>query len=86
MQQATYRFIRASNPKGFLSTNTASTDALNVLENWTNFSECRSYETIEDEDESLIAKLLFKNSDASAGTELDRICDDFGIVREHVLP
>lgn len=85
---ATYKFDRdPQSISGFLSTQRASTDALNVLEAWQSRRSDRAYEVLRDEDgpdESLEARVSFAASDESAGQHLEQLCLESGLRRTYV--
>ena len=56
MIKTRYEFTRGKGMPGFSSTNRASTDALNALQQWV-AKPNRTYEVHQDEDDSLIADL-----------------------------
>jgi len=85
MPSGRYRFVRKSNSiEGFASTNRPSTDALNVVNIWSNAQPQRSFTILIDEDEQLVADLTWSETDSSAGPSLDGACDKFGIERSYV--
>lgn len=84
MTTAQYKFERASGASGFLSENRASTDALNALGEWQEADSERGVETVIDEDETLVANLSWRESDKSAAHDLDRACQNHGVMRSHV--
>lgn len=80
MPSGRYRFVRSSNSiKGFLSSNTPSTDALNVVSIWSSAQPQRSYTILVDEDEQLLVELSWNESDVSAGPDLEETCHKFGV-------
>ena len=69
---------------GFMSPNRASTDAAGVVSNWS-ASAGRSYQTLQDQDDLLIAKLSYQEDDErAAADDLNRRCADKGIKRETI--
>ena len=69
---------------GFMSPNRASTDAVGVVINWS-ASAGRSYQTLQDQDDLLIAKLSYQEDDErAAADDLNRRCADKGIKRETI--
>ncbi len=85
MIKAIYRFTRDSQSvPGFISQNTPSTDALNVVLRWKDKHTARSYQTIHDGDELLEALLSWTDDDSTVGTDLDSLCTELGIVRVFV--
>jgi len=84
MQNGRYRFSRLSRSiEGFLSTNTASTDALSALLTWSNVRAERRYDVISDDDEFLAADLFWNETDLGAGQDLDDACCKFGVERSY---
>ena len=84
MNRARYRFVRKNKSiKGFLSSNSPSTDALNAVDNWSNAKPQRSYTTLVDENEQLLVELSWSESDDSAGPDLEESCHKFGVNRFH---
>lgn len=82
MAEAKYTFIRKTDhPSGFLSANRPSTDAVSALSHWSGESDGRSYEEIADDDMALIARLYWHEQDVRAGTDLNALCDQFGVRR-----
>lgn len=85
MPSGRYRFVRNSNStKGFLSSNRPSTDALSVVNIWSNAQPQRSYAILIDEDEQLLVDLSWSESDVSAGPDLEETCYKFGVERSYV--
>lgn len=85
MPSGRYRFARKSNSiEGFASRNRPSTDALNVVNIWSNAQPQRSFSILGDEDEQLLADLSWSEADISAGPNLDDTCDKFGVERFYV--
>ena len=85
MPSGRYRFVRKLNSiEGFVSTNRPSTDALNVVNIWSNAQPQRSFTILIDEDEQLVADLTWSETDPLAGPSLDGACDKFGIERSYV--
>ena len=69
---------------GFMRTNSASTDADGVVRNWA-ASAGRSYQTLHDQDELLIAKLSYQEADERvAADDLNRRCAEQGLKRETI--
>ncbi|WP_156820711.1 hypothetical protein [Thioalkalivibrio thiocyanodenitrificans] len=81
MQTATYSFIRSKDISGFLSRNRASTDARQALEQWRAARPGRGYEVMLSEDELLLARLSWEDSDEDAGPDLDGQCGQVGVER-----
>lgn len=80
-----YKFVRKNNSvEGFASRNRPSTDALNVINIWSNAQPQRSFNILVDEDEQLVADLTWSETDPSAGPNLDDTCYKFGIERSYV--
>lgn len=80
MISARYRFVRLLNVAGFLSRNRVSTDSVRALELWRQ-SGSRSYEVVEEDDDWLIADLVFDPTDPRVGSVLEDLCDRCGIER-----
>lgn len=69
---------------GFMRTNSASTDADGVVRNWA-ASSGRSYQTLHDQDDLLIAKLSYLEADErAAADDLNRRCTELGLKRETI--
>ena len=69
---------------GFMSPNRASTDAVGVVINWS-ASAGRSYQTLQDQDDLLIAKLSYQEGDErAAADDLNRRCAERGLKRETI--
>lgn len=83
MTTTKYLFERANNLAGFFSTQRASTDALNALQQWI-VKPDRSYNVKLDEDEVLAVELSFLDSDHSAEPDLDTACENFGVKRKYI--
>jgi hypothetical protein len=85
MLSGRYKFVRKLNSvEGFVSRNRPSTDALNVVNIWSNAQPQRSFTILVDEDEQLVAELTWSETDPSAGPSLDSTCDNLGIERSYV--
>lgn len=84
MPSGRYKFVRSNNVKGFLSSNRPSTDALNAVSIWSSAQPQRSYDTVVDEDEQLLADLSWGESDDSAGQDLEENCRKFGVEHSFV--
>ena len=84
MHKAWYTFTRSDGVAGFSSTNRASSDALNALEQWKSSGSGRTYKKVEDLDESLTAELSFNESDTSSGLDLEAISEKLGVERTYV--
>ena len=86
MPSGRYKFVRKNNSvEGFVSKNRPSTDALNVVNIWSNAQPQRSFTILVDEDEQLVADLTWDETDpSSAGPSFDDACDKFGIERSYV--
>lgn len=67
-----------------LSTNRPSTDATSALSHWRGEADGRSYHEVADDDASLTAQLSWSDDDSRAGTDLDAICEKFGVERKAV--
>jgi len=82
---ATYRFSRAINPEGYLSQNSASTDALNALGEWADSDATWDFVIDGDTEDFLTATLTFGDEHLDqVGRRLDRSCANHGVVREVV--
>jgi|CXWL01.1.fsa_nt_gi hypothetical protein len=80
MPSGRYRFVRRSNSiEGFVSKRRASTDAIEIVENWSKKESQRSYNILIDEDDELVADLTWSETDFSVGTSLESACDELGI-------
>jgi hypothetical protein len=66
---------------GFLSSQRASTDALNALFKWEAKIAGRSHEVIHEEDDVIQASLTCDPSDSDAGSDLDACCAQHGVQR-----
>ena len=84
MPTGRYWFTRSSGINGFFSNNRASTDALNALSEWSSKQTRRSYEELKDEDETLLARLSWSESDIDAGQDLDNACLSCGVEHSYV--
>lgn len=77
---AKYAFQRDERSrKGFLSTNSISTDAINALERWRAKADQRSYEIVADDEGLLAAQLVWNCGDERVGNDLDAARDEFGV-------
>lgn len=83
MIRSHYIFTRdGNNPFGLLSNQRPSTDALKVLSQWKNRESNRRFKVIDNRnDESLEAELTWSDDDIFAGSQLDQLCQEFGICR-----
>ncbi|RFC37965.1 MAG: hypothetical protein DID89_2727548616 [Candidatus Nitrotoga sp. CP45] len=85
MPSGHYKFVRKSNSvEGFGSKNRPSTDALNALKFWSNAQPQRSITILVDEDEQLLANLIWSEEDTSAGSSLETACDKHGVECSYV--
>lgn len=85
MPSGRYKFVRKNNSvEGFVSRNRPSTDALNVVNIWSNAQPQRKFTILVDEDEQLVADLTWSETDPSVGPSLDDACNKFGIERSYV--
>lgn len=67
-----------------MRTNSASTDADGVVRNWA-ASAGRSYQTLHDQDDLLVAKLRYQEDDErAAADDLNRRCAEQGLKRETI--
>ncbi len=80
---ASYRFTRALNSLAtFVTTNSASTDALNALEVWQSAAGMtRAYEKLNDNPGELVARLSWQDSDSQSGPDLQVATEKFGVQR-----
>ena len=77
-----YSFFRAKkNVHGFLSTQSAGTDAFNAISNWQNLGKGRSYNILLEEKDFLNAEISCNDNDMTAGKELDQQCFAHGVKR-----
>lgn len=67
------------------STNQPSTDATSALSHWRGKADGRSYQEVADDDVSLTVQLSWSDDDTRAGTDLDAMCDEFGVERKAVV-
>ena len=87
MPTARYKFSRdTTSMRGFQRGNRASTDAINALSEWSNAVVSRSCEVQFEEDETLIADIMWNEADCTAGKNLDYLCRRFGVTRSRVDP
>ncbi len=68
--------------RGSQSTNQPSTDATSALEYWRGEAVGRSCEKVTEDDASLTAQLSWSDDDTKAGSDLDTMCDRFGVERK----
>jgi hypothetical protein len=86
MPTARYKFFRdTKSMRGLQSGNRASTDAISALSDWSN-AICRSYEVQLEEDETLVADIMWSEADDAAGPNLDDFCRNFGVIRSYIGP
>ena len=83
MPTARYKFVRDTGVPGGLSNNSASTDAILALSDWSNSHSRRSYDVQVDEDNILIAELTWDDAD-DASPGLDAACVEWGVQRSYV--
>ena len=83
MQTAIYKFNRSESLNGFLSRNQLSTDALQALQSWCNYPG-RSYESVRNEGEVLVARLQFDKHDTFAGLHLESECEECGVYKTYL--
>lgn len=81
MPSGTYKLSGNSSVVRFLSRNRASTDAVSALAEWRALHTGRSFETVEDTDEFIVAELAVSEDDAQAGPDLQRLGENFGVQR-----
>jgi hypothetical protein len=80
MASHVYYFDRdISTSSGFMSSQRASSDAINVLEKWQSGHAGRASVQIHEGEEIICAELHFDTADQLAGEELGRCCRQFGI-------
>lgn len=83
MPKAKYVFCRNDRiPRGFLSSNDPGTDATSALSHWRGAAVERSCEKVAEDDVSLTAQLSWSKDDTRAGSDLDTMCDKFGVERK----
>ncbi len=69
---------------GFMRSNRASTDAIGMVVNWS-ASAGRSCQTLQDQDDLLIAKLSYQEEgEQAAADDLNRRCTELGLKRETI--
>ena len=84
MPAARYKFIRDTNsPSGLFSENTASTDAVRALTEWKSEASGRACEWRLDERGTLIAEVIWQDSDSSAVDDLYNACRAVGVSTIH---
>ena len=87
MKIAHYRFARNNKSiEGAVSNNQLNTDALNAVNTWAKAKPQRSFDILEDEDEKLLLKLSWSESDGSAGPDLEQHCIKKGVERIYEQP
>ena len=79
MPSGLFKFSSDCSMVRFMSSNSPSTDAMNVLSKWRDMKPGRDFETIEDTDDHLVAKLIFADNDDSAGPHLQQFGSQFGV-------
>ncbi len=85
MPSGRYRFVRDNkNVAGKMSSQRASTDAINGLGAWAHAVPGRSFTEVYDDDESLVANLIWKDADHDAGPGLEGACLQVGVERLHL--
>lgn len=78
-------FTRDTNSQiGFQSTNRASTDAINALEQWKLKVVDREYQVQQDFDNALVASLTMDSRDTTAGPDLEAECVRSGVIHKMV--
>lgn len=84
-QSAIYLFTRDErSPAGFLSQNSAATDAAGVVLNWA-AKPGRSYQTLHDRDDVFIALLTWDDAELQAAADdLNERCSNRGLKREGI--
>lgn len=81
-QSCTYQFTRDTKT-GFFRRNSGPTDALNVLSQWSNAGQGRSFEQLRETEDELVARVSFETRDqAAAAQDMNRLCAEFGVHRE----
>lgn len=86
LMNVTYNFSRENSPAGFLSQNSASTDALNALGEWADGEDAWDFVIDEDAEDFLTATLSFEDEHLNrVGRRLDLACANHGVVRVVVL-
>lgn len=87
MKTSIRQFTRdPSSQAGFQSTNRASTDAINALEQWKLSVTDRDYQVQHATDNELIALLTIDYRDTNAGPDLDAECARCGVIHKTVSP
>lgn len=84
MPSGKYKFTGDGSIVRFLSRNRPSTDALNVVHRWRDMFPGRTFETIEDTDNHLVAKLSVADGDEAAGPQLQALGVQHGVQYEFV--
>ncbi len=83
MPKVKYVFCRNDKSRrGSQSTNQPSTDATSALSHWCGEAVGRSCEEVAEDDASLTAQLSWSDGDTKAGSDLDTMCDRFGVERK----
>ncbi|RWA45674.1 hypothetical protein AU476_01175 [Cupriavidus sp. UYMSc13B] len=85
-KSATIRLFRRdpNSQIGFQSTNRASTDAINALEQWKLMVIDREYLVQQDTDDELVVLLTMDSRDTTAGPDLDTECARCGVSHKMV--
>lgn len=77
-----YYFYRDNgSAAGLLSSQRASTDVINALEEWKSGNATRQYESLHQNDEIILAELQFDPADQFASDDLSKSCIERGIRR-----
>ncbi|CAG9169939.1 hypothetical protein [Cupriavidus pinatubonensis] len=80
-------FTRDPNSQvGFQSTNRASTDAINALEQWKVKVVDRDYQVQQDFDNALVVLMTMDARDTTAGLDLEAECVRCGVIHKMVEP
>lgn len=82
MPAGSYKFTGDGSVVRLFSRNRPSTDALNVLHRWRGMQPGREFETIEDTDKHLVAKLTIVGGDDEAGPQLQALGAQYGVQHE----
>ena len=80
MPTGCYSFTRSKSIEGLFSKNRESTDALSALDEWSSKQTERRFEILED-NETLLARLSWSESDKNARQDLNNACLRCGVER-----
>lgn len=77
-----YKFFRDSKSiKGFESSNTPSTDVINVLEIWAKSNSQRAFSILIETDDHIVVDMIWNEKDNSVRDDLNDACEKFGVDR-----